>query len=139
MGLLFNDTNEIKNIVEESFGDTKNHLVAIKHNDAKSGLGKLLISNLFYIMDSNRTFIIYFSKKGIYEREISNKIKGDFYLIPENEIESFKVDSKSNKTIISFEHIGKKISYEIPHKGKIFEDNKINLEELKNNNWNIIF
>ena len=138
MGLLFNDTNEIKAKVEENFNDNKNFLVAMKHNDAKTGIAKLLASNLLYTMDSARTFILYFSPKGIYEKEISNSSKGNFTLLPANEIEDFEIEEKSNKTIINLLHLGKKISYEIPYKGKIFIDNEKNLQILKANNWNII-
>ena len=138
MGLLFNDVNEIKEKVYRDFGDEENYLVAMKHNDTKTGLAKLLSSNVFYTLDSNRTFILYFSPKGIYEKEMSNSVKGNFSLIPANEIEDFKVTYKSNKAIIEFYHIGKKVAYEIPYDGKIFVDNKKNLANLKDHNWNMI-
>lgn len=138
MGLLFNDTNEIKEKVKNNFGDDKNYLVTIKHNDAKSGFAKLITSNLFYTLDSSRTFILYFSPKGIYEKEISNSSKGNFSLIPSNEIEDFELLEKSKKSIINFLHLGKKVSYEIPYEGKIFVDNKENIDILKENDWNIV-
>lgn len=138
MGLLFNDTNDIKAKVEDNFNDNKNFLVAMKHNDTKTGLGKLVVSNLLYTMDSARTFILYLSPKGIYEKEISNSSKGNFTLLPANEIEDFEIEEKSNKTIINFLHLGKKISYEIPYEGKIFMDNEANFQILKANNWNMI-
>ena len=138
MGLLFNDTNDIKAKIEENFNDNKNFLVAMKHNDTKTGLAKFMLSSLLYIMDSTRTFILYFSPKGIYEKEISNSSKGNFTLLPANEIEDFEIEEKSNKTIINFRHLGKKISYEIPYKGKIFTTNEENLQILKANNWNMI-
>ena len=108
MGLLFNDKNEIKAKVEENFNDNKNFLVAMKHNDTKTGLAKLMLSSILYIMDSTRTFILYFSPKGIYEKEISNSSRGNFTLLPANEIEGFDIEEKSNKTIINFLHLGKK-------------------------------
>ena len=138
MGLLFNDTNDIKAKIEENFNDNKNFLVAMKHNDTKTGLAKLMLSSILYIMDSTRTFILYFSPKGIYEKEISNSSRGNFTLLPANEIEGFDIEEKSNKTIINFRHLGKKISYEIPYKGKIFTTNEENLQILKANNWNMI-
>ena len=138
MGLIFNDTNDIKAKVEENFNDNKNFLVAMKHNDTKTGLAKLMLSNILYIMDSTRTFILYFSPNGIFEKEISNSSKGNFTLLPANEIEDFEIEEKSNKTIIKLIHLGKKISYEIPYKGKIFMDNEENLQILKANNWNMI-
>lgn len=138
MGLLFNDTNDIKAKIEENFNDNKNFLVAMKHNDTKTGLAKFMLSSLLYIMDSTRTFILYFSPKGIYEKEISNSSKGNFTLLPANEIEDFEIEEKSNKTIIKLIHLGKKISYEIPYKGKIYTTNEENLQILKANNWNMI-
>ncbi|MDU4671723.1 MAG: histidine kinase [Finegoldia magna] len=135
MGLLFNDKDELKRDVEERFGKGKNFLLAMKHNGViKSGL-ELLISGLLYTLDNNRTFVIVIDKKGIYEKEISNSSNTDFYLMPENEIQNFEVNTKSNKAYISFNHVGKKISYEIPFTGRIFKDNKTNFKKFESDNW----
>ena len=135
MGLLFNDKDELKRDVEERFGKGKNFLVAMKHNGlVKSGL-KLFISNLFYTYDNNRAFVLVIDKKGIYEKEISNSDNTGFYLMPENEIQNFEVNTKSNKAYISFNHVGKKISYEIPFRGKIFRDNMRNFKKFESDNW----
>lgn len=110
MGLLFNDKDDLKREVEEKFGNGKNYLIAFKHNSpVKKGL-KLIMSNLYNTYDSNRTFILVFDNKGIYEKEISNSDKDNFYLMPENEVEDFNVDKKSRKAYITFKHVGKKIS-----------------------------
>ena len=138
MGLLFNDKKEFSDKVEKIFGDRDNYLVALKANDIKTGLGKLLLSNLYYTMDSSRTFILYFSPKGLYESEISNSTKRDFYLMPWNEIEDFEVDEKNNKAIISLRHLGKNVMYEIDFKGRIFEGNEERFMELKSKDWNRI-
>ena len=135
MGLLSNDKKEFSDKVEKIFGDRDNYLVAFKANDIKTGLGKLLLSNLYYTMDSSRTFILYFSPKGLYESEISNSTKRDFYLMPWNEIEDFEVDEKNNKAIISLRHLGKKVMYEVDFKGKIFEGNGERYKELKSKDW----
>lgn len=135
MGLLFNDKDELKTDVEERFGKGKNFLVAMKHNGViKSGL-ELLISGLLYTLDNNRTFVLVIDKKGIYEKEISNSDNKGFYLMPENEIQNFEVNTKSNKAYISFNHVGKKISYEIPFTGRIFKDNKTNFKKFESDNW----
>lgn len=135
MGLLFNDKDELKTDVEERFGKDKNFLVAMKHNGViKSGL-ELLISGLLYTLDNNRTFVLVIDKKGIYEKEISNSDNKGFYLMPENEIQNFEVNTKSNKAYISFNHVGKKISYEIPFTGRIFKDNKTNFKKFESDNW----
>ena len=135
MGLLFNDKDELKRDVEERFGKCKNFLVAMKHNGViKSGL-ELLISGLLYTLDNNRTFVLVIDKKGIYEKEISNSDNTGFYLMPENEIQNFEVNTKSNKSYISFNHVGKKISYEIPFRGKIFRDNMRNFKKFESDNW----
>ncbi|MDD7463235.1 MAG: histidine kinase [Anaerococcus sp.] len=138
MGLIFNNENEIRDKVEGTFGTSDSYLVAIKHNDTKTGLAKLLASNLAYVLDSNRTFIINFDAKGIHEKEMSSTIKGDFLLMPWNEIEAIDVDIKNKKAIIELIHIGKKLAYEIPFDGKIFKDNKENLLHLKENKWHRI-
>ena len=48
MGLLFNSAKEISDKVYERFGDRENYLLAMKHNDFKMGLLKLLASKLYY-------------------------------------------------------------------------------------------
>lgn len=138
MGLLFNDKKEFSDKVEKIFGDRDNYLVAFKANDLKTGLVKLILSNIYYTFDSSRTFILYFSPKGLYESEISNSTKRDFLLMPWNEIEDFEVDEKNNKAIISLRHLGKKVMYEVDFKGKIFEGNEERFMELKSKDWNRI-
>lgn len=138
MGLLFNDKNDFDKDVKERFGENQNYLIAIKHNSPARKAINLAISGLYNAYDSNRTFILVFNNKGIYEKEISNSDKADFYLIPGNEIEDFNFEEKNNKVFIDFKHIGKKISYEIPFTGKLFKDNKINYEFILNKNWEMI-
>lgn len=138
MGLLFNDKKEFSDKVEKIFGDRDNYLVAFKANDIKTGLGKLLLSNLYYTMDSSRTSILYFSPKGLYKSEISNSTKRDFLLMPWNEIEEYEVDEKNKKAIISLRHLGKKVMYEVDFKGRIFEGNEERFMELKSKDWNRI-
>lgn len=139
MGLLFNDNNEINEKIKNEFVNLDNHLLAIKHNGIKKGLAKLLIiGGLYYTLDSNRTFILYFSNKGIHEEEISNSLKRDFLFMPWNEISSFDVEVKNNKAIIELVHIGKRIGYEIPFNGKIFGTNKANFKKLEDKDWNKI-
>ena len=86
-------------------------------------------------MDFSRTFLLNFNEKGIFEKEVSNSTKGDFILMPWDEINSFEIDERSNKSFINFSHLGKKISYEIFFKGKMCEDNVGNFKNLKENNW----
>ena len=138
MSLLFNDKKEFSEKVEKFFGDRENYLLAFKANDVKTGLGKLILSNVYYTFDSSRTFILYFSPKGLYESEISNSTKRDFYLMPWNEIEEFEVEDKNNKAIISLRHLGKKVMYEVDFKGKIFEGNEDRFIGLKSKDWNRI-
>ena len=139
MGLLFNDNDEINEKIKNECGNLDNHLLAIKHNGIKKGLAKLLIiGGLYYTLDSNRTFILYFSNKGIHEEEISNSLKRDFLFMPWNEISSFDVEVKNNKAIIELVHIGKRMGYEIPFNGKIFGTNKANFKKLEDKDWNKI-
>ena len=139
MGILFNDNNEINEKIKNEFGNLDNHLLAIKHNGIKKGLTKLLIiGGLYYTLDSNRSFILYFSNKGIHEEEISNSVKRDFLFMPWNEISSFDIEVKSKKAIIEIVHLGKRLGYEIPFNGKIFGTNKDNLKKLEEKDWNKI-
>lgn len=138
MGLFINTANEVTEKVKENFNDDENYLFVLKHNDFKTGLFKLLLSKLYYTMDSARSFILYFSEKGIYEKEISNTMNGNFVLMPWNEIGKFNVDLKSNKAIITLFHIGKKVLYEVPFSGTMAKSNKKMLEKLLGKNFNRI-
>lgn len=86
MGLLMNTANEVAEKVKDNFKDDENYLFALKNNDVKTGLFKLILSKLYYTMDSARSFILYFNEKGINEKEISNTLKGNFVLMPWNEV-----------------------------------------------------
>lgn len=138
MGLLMNTANEVAEKVKENFNDTENYLFALKCNDFKTGLFKLLLSKLYYTMDGARSFILYFNEKGIYEKEISNTMNGNFVLMPWNENGEFNVDLKSRKAIITLFHIGKKVLYEIPFTGTMAKSNKNMLEKLLGKNFNRI-
>ena len=138
MGLFFNDKDELRKDVENSFGKGRNFLIVIKHNGLiKQGI-KMIISNLYNTYDSNRTFLLVFDNKGIYEKEISNSDKTDFYLMPESEIENFSVEEKSSKAYLNFYHIGKSLSYEIPFDGRLFKDNKENFNAFRASSWQIL-
>ena len=138
MGLLMNTANEVAEKVKDNFNDDENYLFALKCNDFKTGLFKLILSKLYYTMDSARSFILYFNEKGINEKEISNTLKGNFVLMPWNEIGEFNVDLKSRKAIITLFHIGKKVLYEIPYTGTMAKSNKNMLEKLLGKNFNRI-
>lgn len=138
MGLLMNTANEVAEKVKDNFNDDENYLFALKNNDVKTGLFKLILSKLYYTMDSARSFILYFNEKGINEKEISNTMNGNFVLMPWNEIDEFNVDLKSRKAIITLFHIGKKVLYEVPFSGAMANKNKNMLENLLGKNFNRI-
>lgn len=135
MGLLFNDNEAIKKEVEEKFGKGVNYLLALKHNGPLKSTLKLILLSGFYAYDENRTFVLVFHKKGIYEKEISNSDKTDFYLYPESEIEDFSVRRESKKATIQFLHIGKTIAYEIPFRGRFFSENEDQFNQLEKADW----
>lgn len=137
MGLLFNTSDDMDKKVREKFGDDKPYLLVFKHNRPAKGLGKLLLSNFYYVMDSSRTFILYFDPKGVYESEISNSNKKDFLFMAWNEIEDFEL-VEGNKKILKINHLGKVYEYEVEMDGKLFKNNYKNLKELIDNNWNRI-
>lgn len=136
MGLLMNTASEIAEKVKEDFNDDKNYLFALKRNDVKRGLLKLFLSNLYYTMDSARSFVLYFSEKGIYEKEISNSVKGNFVLMPWDEIENFTVDYKSSKANITLVHLGAELLYEVPFTGSMAKGNKERLDDLQKKAYN---
>lgn len=139
MGLLFNTSEEITDKVLETFDDKENYLVVFKHNDTKTDLFKwLAIGGLYYTTDSSRSFILNFSHRGIYEVEISNNMKKNFLIMPWNEISSFEIVKKNKKAIITFVHVGKKVSYEVPFTGKIANGNEERFAKLEEKEWNRI-
>ena len=134
MGLLFNTSDDMDKKVREKFGDDKSYLIVFKHNSPAKGLGKLLLSGSYYVFDSNRTFVLYFDPKGVYESEISNSDKKDFLFMAWNEIEDFEL-VEGNKKILKINHLGKLYQYEVELDGKLFKNNYKNLKDLIENNW----
>lgn len=134
MGLLFNTSDDMDKKVREKFGDDKSYLIVFKHNSPAKGLGKLLLSSVYYILDSNRTFVLYFDPKGVYESEISNSDKKDFLFMAWNEIEDFEL-VEGNKKILKINHLVKLYQYEVELDGKLFKNNYKNLKDLIENNW----
>lgn len=135
MGLLFNTSEDLDKKVKEKFGDDKAYLVVFKHNNTANRLGKLLLSSVYYVFDSNRIFLLYFDPKGVYESEISNTDKKDFLFMAWNEIEDFEL-VEGNKKILKINHLGKVYEYEVELDGKLFKNNYKNLKDLIENNWN---
>lgn len=136
MGLLMNTASEIADKVKEDFNDDKNYLFALKRNDFKRGLLKLFLSKLYYTMDSARSFVLYFNEKGIYEKEISNSVKGNFVLMPWDEIENFTVDYKGSKANITLFHLGTEVLYEVSFTGSMAKGNKERLDDLQKKAYN---
>lgn len=135
MSLFFTKKSEVVKMVEESFGPSEDYLVALKHNNpVKSGL-KWLISNLYYVMDSSRTFILYFDHQGIHEKEISLSDHADFILIPWNEVEEFTIKDKGSKAILFVNHLGKTYSYSADFDGNLMRGNRERFLGLKEKNF----
>ena len=135
MGLLFNDNEAIKKEVEEKFGAQAKYLFAMKHNGPVKSTLKLFLLDGLYAYEANRTFVLVFDKKCIYEKEISNSDKKEFYLYPESEIENFEVHREAKKATIHFLHIRKSIAYEIPFRGRLFSENEEQFNGLEKANW----
>ena len=135
MGLLINSNNDIDELVRQKFGE-RGYLVAFKHDTIDRNFLKLLISSFVYVMDNSRSYILVFDKDGIYEKEISNKLKRNFVLMPWHEINEFDVNVKNRKAIISFFHVGKRVGYEVPLKGTIYKNNPNHLKKLLDKSWN---
>ena len=107
----------------------------MKHNGPVKSTLKLFLLDGLYAYEANRTFVLVFDKKGIYEKEISNSDKKEFYLYPESEIEKFEVHRETKKATIHFLHIGKSIAYEIPFRGRLFSENEDQFNGLEKANW----
>lgn len=138
MGLLWNTTNEIDDKVREIFGDAENYLLINKHNGVVKGLAQLLLSSVYYIWDNTRQYILYFSAKGISEKDTSGTLNGQFLLMPWHEIKDLTLERKRNRAILTFTHLGKKLAYEIPFTGPIYKGNDTRLERLERVRWNRI-
>lgn len=136
MGLLTNSINEIREDVFNHFGNASNYLVGMKKNKISNNILYLILSNLFYVLASTRTFIICFTNEGIYEKEISNSLKTHYVLIPWNEISNFSCKKAKKKSIIEYTHQGKTVVYEINYHGVPYQDNQANELSLSTNNWN---
>lgn len=134
MGLLFNTSDDMDKKVREKFGEDKSYLLVFKHNSPAKSLGKLILSSLYYVLDSTRAFVLYFDPKGVYELEISNSDKKDFLFMAWNEIEDFEL-VEGNKKILKINHLGKLYQYEVELDGKLFKNNYKNLKDLIENNW----
>lgn len=137
MSILYN-MNEIREQVQTAFGDTENYLVVIKHNNWQSDIIKLLLGGVLYPMDSSRQFVLYFSPKGIYEKELGNPFIKEFVLLPWHEITDISIKPWYLHKVIRCLHLGKQLGYEVLFSGRINQDNKRNLEQLIANDWHRI-
>ncbi|HEL0291694.1 TPA: histidine kinase [Streptococcus equi subsp. zooepidemicus] len=108
----------------------------MQHRSVLKQLGVMLLGNLAYATDSNRTFLLYFNHEGIHVSETSFSDKKQFVLIPWNDVKDFHYEDKGNKVILSFHHSGKNKGYTIDFNGKIMEDNRENTRLLIERNWN---
>ena len=100
-----------------------------------SDIIKLFINTLYYATDSSRQFIVYFSPKGIYEKELGTPLKSDFVLMPWHEIEELSLKPWWTYKVIRFLHLGKNMGYDVRFWGRVNKDNKANLENLVAKNW----
>ncbi len=139
MGFLSYSLDDIKNKVRECFGNTDNYLYVFNRDNVKKGLARfLLLGPLAFVLTGSQNYILNFNEKGIYEKNISTNLKGNFVLMPWHEIEDFKVGFRMNIAIIEFLHLGKKMRYEVPFKGRMCIENSDNLEKLQDVKWHQI-
>lgn len=132
MGKFTYNIKDIRKDVKNRFKKTQYYLVAFKNNGALENIKNLLISNLYASIKENKTFIIYFSKKGIYEKEISSSLKGKYKEMKWDDIGDIRLRKEKKKAILEIEYKDTKINYEIDYKGRIVRDNKENLENIEN-------
>ncbi|WP_216388361.1 hypothetical protein [Arcanobacterium phocae] len=138
MGLFTTNSRDIARQVKESFGDTDSYLVVLKHNSVPKGLLKLLLSVMYFVVDSSREFILYFDEKGVHEKEFGFSDGTQFLLIPWHEIDEFSVEERRNKSIIRLTHLGKEYSYEVHYSGNVTMSNQERLQKLVAKSWHKI-
>lgn len=136
MGLFIQNTKEIREKVEKVFHDTSNYVVALQHRSALKQFGSLLLSNVLYATDSNRTFLLYFDNQGIYEAETSFSDKSQFLFMPWHEITDFSYQDKGGHILLTYTHLGQKRGYQIDFNGAIMKDNRENTLSLIQKDWN---
>lgn len=131
MGKFTYNIKDIRKDVKNRFKKTDYYLVAFKNNGALENIKNLLISNLYQSLEKNKSFIIYFSKKGIYEKEISSSLKGKYKERKWEDIGDIKLRKEKRKANLEIGYKDTKINYEIDFKGKIVRDNKENLKNIE--------
>lgn len=138
MGLFTRNIDEIREKTEKVFHDRSNYVLAIQNRSFLKRVGLLLLAKLPYLIDSNRTFLLYFNQEGIYEAEISFSDKSQFLLMPWHEISDFHYEDKGSKVLLSYSHLGQKRGYSIDFGGPIMKDNRKNVLDLIAKDWNRI-
>ncbi|MDO5732434.1 MAG: hypothetical protein Q4P72_01445 [Eubacteriales bacterium] len=139
MGLFTQNTKEIRAKVQGVFHNTSNYVVAVQHRSALRQFGSLIVSNVLNATDSNRTFLLYFDKQGIYEAETSFSEKSQFLLMPWHEISDFSYRDKGGHILLSYTHLGQKRGYQIDFNGAIMKDNRENTLSLIQKDWNRVY
>lgn len=135
MGNYFIKQEDMRADIKKEFGDINSYLFVQNYNREKKSLLGMIYAGGLYALENARKFLIYFTKEGIYGKEISNSIFGDYELISWDEVTSFEiVDKGRNKLIlITFNGIDK--GFKVLLTNKHFDDNVKNFKRLVENNF----
>lgn len=128
--------DKIKEKVKEKFGEEDNYLLAFKQDDLKTGISKLISTNILSKKDESDLYILYFNEIGIYKNNFTKSTDVEFILINWNTVDFVNLIEKSKAAVLEISSMGKILSFEVAYEGDIFLENKINLKKLKANNWN---
>lgn len=126
----------IKNLLKEEFGDNKNYLLALRHDGFKRGLSKIVSANIFINREKSDLYLLYFDKKGIYKKNLTNSTEDDFKLIYWNKIDYVNLIEKAKLSILEVSNMGQIIGFEIPYDKDFYKENEENIKKLKEINWN---
>lgn len=128
--------DQIKENIKKNFGENDSYLLALKQEGFKRGLSKIVSTNLLINREKSDLYILFFDEKGIYRKNITEKLDDDYKLISWKRIDFVNLVEKTRVSILEISHMGEKIGFEIPYEGDLYKENKENLKKLKEKNWN---
>lgn len=127
---------QIKEDIKERFGENDSYLLALKQEGFKRGLAKIVSTNLLINREKSDLYILFFDEKGIYRKNITEKLDDDYKFFEWNKIDFVNLVEKNISAVLEISRMGEIFGFEIMYEGELFAENKENLKNLKANNWN---
>lgn len=127
---------DVRELVRANFGESKDYIIVMKRNNPVKNLLKLLFSNLYYVIDNNRCFVLVFTERGIFEKEISFSVNGEFTLLPWHEVREFRAEKKLNSMLLHVQHLDQVIEYRMLYaEGRLMAGNMERARQLEKAGW----